>query len=178
MRDFKNIEYLRFGNLTQQKAYQTLSELKVFEKLKSFNPILTGTIPIEIDIPESDLDIICECGNHDQFSKVITKLFGNESGFTISMQNYDEVKAAVCRFKSNGFKIEIFGQNIPVEKQNAYRHMLIEYQILKEKGTEFRLRVKELKRKGMKTEPAFAKLLQIDGDPYQSLLNYKLSNSR
>ena len=31
-----------------------------FNILKNFKPILTGTIPIDIDLPESDLDIYVE----------------------------------------------------------------------------------------------------------------------
>jgi hypothetical protein len=65
---------------------------------------------------------------------------------------------------------EVFGQNIPTENQNAYRHMTIENRILKEKGSKFKQRVKELKSNGMKTEPTFAKLLGLDGNPYVELL--------
>ncbi|MCD6090725.1 MAG: DUF4269 domain-containing protein [Bacteroidales bacterium] len=32
----------------------------------------------------------------------------------------------LTKFKTDNFEIEIFGQNIPTEKQNTYRHMLIE----------------------------------------------------
>ena len=63
MIDFKDIGYLKNGNLRQQNAFDVLSELDIFEKLKEYNPILPGTIPIEIDLPKSDLDIICECKN-------------------------------------------------------------------------------------------------------------------
>ena len=73
--DFKNIEYLKFGNVKQRDAYTELKRLKIFENLKNYHPILAGSIPIEIDLPESDLDIICECNNHQDFSEVLTKLF-------------------------------------------------------------------------------------------------------
>ncbi len=53
----------------------------------------------------------------------------------------------------------------------AYRHMIIEYRILLEKGEAFRQSIVELKRQGMQTEPAFALLLGLKGDPYTELLN-------
>jgi hypothetical protein len=66
--NFRNIEYLKFGNERQKLAYSEIRKLHIFEKLKKYNPILTGTIPIEIDLPESDLDMICECKKHLEFS--------------------------------------------------------------------------------------------------------------
>jgi len=41
-------------------AHQILQELKVSEILLAYSPTLAGTVPIGIDIPGSDLDIICE----------------------------------------------------------------------------------------------------------------------
>jgi len=60
MTHFDTIDYLKYGNEKQQKAFQVLSDYTIFETLTTFNPILVGTIPIEIDIETSDLDIICE----------------------------------------------------------------------------------------------------------------------
>lgn len=59
MIDFTKIEYLKTGATRQQRAYETLSNHQVLQKLAAFDPILTGTIPINIDIETSDLDIIC-----------------------------------------------------------------------------------------------------------------------
>ena len=172
--DFKNIEYLKFGNVKQRDAYTELKRLKIFENLKNYHPILAGSIPIEIDLPESDLDIICECNNHQDFSEVLTKLFENKKGFGINFKIFNGKKATIAKFESNGFAIEIFGQNIPTDQQNAYRHMLAEYKILNNKGLEFKNEIKELKAKGIKTEPAFAKLLGLKGDPYLELLKVKV----
>jgi len=168
--DFKNIEYLRTGNSRQQEAYNELSGLDVFKKLSDFCPILTGTIPIGIDLPESDLDIICECSDHDDFTKRLKRLYGGMKGFWIKSSDFYGIPSTVAKFRSGNFDIEIFGQNIPAEQQNAYRHMLIEHRLLKEKGEEFRKKIIEIKRKGVKTEPAFARLLGLKGNPYLELL--------
>ncbi len=79
----------------------------------------------------------------------------------------------VANFKVDSFEIEIFGQNIPSERQNAYRHMLIEHKLIIERGENFRQKIIELKQKGFKTEPAFAILLGLEGNPYIELLKYE-----
>ncbi|MDC9721811.1 MAG: DUF4269 domain-containing protein [Urechidicola sp.] len=168
--NFKNIEYLKYGNDRQKLAYSEIINLNIFESLKKFNPILTGTIPIGIDLPESDLDIICECKNHSEFSELLTTLFSNQKNFKIFSTVQDGIESTIATFKTVHFLFELFGQNIKTEKQNAYRHMLIENRILLEKGVEFKKEIIKLKSCGLKTEPAFAKLLGLNGNPYVELL--------
>ena len=78
-----------------------------------------------------------------------------------------------CNFKIDDFEMEIFEQNVPTQNQNGYKHMLIEHQILKTKGENFRLEIIKLKQEGYKTEPAFGLLLGLKDDPYLELLEYK-----
>lgn len=52
--------------------------------------------------------------------------------------------------------------------------MVIEHEILKSRDEEFRLEIIKLKQNGYKTEPAFAHLLGLKGDPYIALLEYKI----
>jgi hypothetical protein len=68
--------------------------------------------------------------------------------------------------------LEIFAQNVPTQEQNAFRHMLAEARLLNIFGEELRTEVRLLKARGIKTEPAFAKVLGIDGDPYTELLKF------
>lgn len=173
MVDFKDISYLKDGNNRQKSAYQTLINHRVFEKLAAFNPILTGTIPINIDIPESDLDIICYWQNVTHFITELEKSFSKEQSFNLRQETINAQKTVIANVWIGDFEIEIFGQNTPTVEQNAYKHLLVEYQILEEKGENFRQKVVALKKQGNKTEPAFAKLLGLEGNPYISLLNYK-----
>lgn len=168
--NFRNIEYLKKGNTRQQLAYSEIIDLKIFEILKKYNPILVGTIPINIDLSESDLDIICECKNHSIFSKVLVSHFGNKTNFKINTIKLNGITSTIAEFKTTHFIFEIFGQDIPSNKQNAYRHMIVEHQILEKEGDTFRKEIIKLKSKGLKTEPAFAKLLELSGDPYIELL--------
>ncbi|SDG25981.1 protein of unknown function [Pedobacter terrae] len=168
MINFLNISYLQSGNEKQKKAYQVLTNNKVLEKLSPYQPILVGTIPINIDIKNSDLDIICYVEDKIAFAKELTDYFRHKEGFKITGNaNFKSIKA---NFFIDGFEFEIFGQSLPTKAQNAYRHMLIEYQILLEKGEVFRQEIISLKKQGYKTEPAFAKLLGLEGNPYEELL--------
>ncbi len=173
--DFLNIAYLKDGNERQKLAFQTLTTSKIIEKLAVYHPILTGTIPINIDIENSDLDIICCWTDKHEFVDTLTRLFKSEKEFQIHEGNIAGKETVVCNFKTNDFEIEIFGQNIPSKQQHAYRHMFIEHQVLQQMGDDFRLKIIELKRNGYKTEPAFAKLLDLQGDPYLALLDYRIS---
>jgi hypothetical protein len=173
MIDFTSIEYLRTGNERQKKAYAVLTEGKIFDDLRKYNPILTGTIPIEIDLPESDLDIICECSDQEEFYQCIVANYSEFADFKIEIKKLNGIESTIASFKLHDFEIEIFGQNVPSFKQDAYRHLLIEYQILREKGAEFREEILKLKSQGLKTEPAFAQLLQLKGNPYLELLKYE-----
>ena len=172
--DFTNIEYLKTGNKRQQQAYLQLSELSIFEKLRAYQPILTGTIPIGIDIPQSDLDIICACSNHQEFTERLTSLYTDQNNFKIKSAIWNGLQSTIATFQAGVFEIEIFGQNCPTTDQNAYKHMIAEYQILKAKGEEFKAEIIRLKQLGLKTEPAFARLLGLAGDPYVELLKVEI----
>lgn len=169
MIDFTRLDYLKSGNAKQKRAYQVLTEHRVFDTLQAFDPVLTGTIPITIDIDTSDLDIICCFASADHFENHLQDAFGTAENFRLFTPKRSGAVAA--SFTLEGFLIEIYGQSIPVRDQAAYRHMITEYKILQEKGEAFRQQIIELKKQGLKTEPAFGKLLGIEGDVYEKLLN-------
>lgn len=170
--DFDNIEYLKSGNEKQIRVYHLLISHRILEILFPFDPILVGTIPIEIDIESSDIDIICHVIDEQKFIEKVTSSFSDKEGFKIKQHSGPDHNAVIANFQIDGFAIEIFGQNLPTRQQVSYRHMLIEYEVLIQKGESFRKKIIDLKKQGLKTEPAFALLLGLHGDPYQSLLNY------
>ena len=174
--DFEDISYLLKGNSKQKAAYQALTENLVFEQLLEFDPILVGTIPIDIDIEASDLDIACCFSDHDRFIRGISYCFENYDDFEI--RDGADSESIIVRFKADNFEIEIFAQKVPTKEQDGYRHMMIEYQLLCQRGDEFRSEIIELKKEGLKTEHAFAKLLGLQGDPYEELLKYGLNQSQ
>jgi len=56
--------------------------------------------------------------------------------------------------------------------------MVIEYQLLVKHGSVCREKIIELKKQGFKTEPAFAFLLGLKGNPYEELLKYENDQSQ
>lgn len=171
---FDTIAYLKNGNVKQQKAYDMLTGSHIMEQLSDFTPVLTGTIPIEIDIESSDLDIICYWRNKEEFKDTLS-LFNKYDDFQMYEREVNSFPTVIARFMIFPFEVEIFGQNIPVKQQASYRHMQVEHAILRERGESFRQEVIALKREGLKTEPAFAKLLSLEGDPYEALLRYDIT---
>lgn len=174
MTDFKDINYLKSGTERQQKAFEVLNENLILQKLSDFDATLIGTIPINIDIASSDLDIACYWNDKKHFIEILKNTFSKENDFQLYERDINSSQSVVATFFVNDFEIEIFGQNLPVSEQFGYRHMLIEAAILNKYGEDFRRKIIELKESGVKTEPAFAQLLELKGDPYQALLNFKI----
>lgn len=173
MIDFTKIEYLKSGNQRQRRAYEVLTQYKIFEKLNKYSPLLAGTIPIEIDVEGSDLDIICKVDlrfEKDFLEEVVfIELIPADVEVSVERTVINNEKSITLNFMLEEFPIEIFGQNKPSTEQNAYRHMIAEYKILQEKGEDFKQKIIELKKQGIKTEPAFGMLMQLE-NPYEDLL--------
>lgn len=170
MTDFSKIDYLRHGNDIQKRAYEILTKYRIFEKLSDFSPILAGTVPIEIDVEGSDLDIVCEVKEQFEFSKFLNNIF-SDLDLKIETAIINKIESTICNFELEGLPIEIFGQNKPPTHQNAYLHMIAEHKILLEKGEDFKQKIIELKKQGIKTEPAFGMLLNLE-NPYEDLLKF------
>jgi hypothetical protein len=171
--EFTNIDYLKNGNNKQRLAYAALTRYKIMADLKQFDPLLVGTIPISIDIEESDLDIICYFKESIEFKEHIIRRFSDFDCFSIKEKIGQELKTVIAKFRIDNFDVEIFGQNIPTRQQNAFRHMIIEHRFLCERDDAFRQTIIDLKRQGYKTEPAFGIVLGLTGNPYLELLNFE-----
>ena len=172
MIDFRDIAYLCDGNPRQRAAYRALDELGVIERLADYGPVLAGTVPLDIDVAGSDLDILCEVHDFARFDADLTAAFGHCEGFCVTAPRPRMGGASMtASFEYGGFIIEPFGQSLPAERQSAYRHMVVEARLLALGGAALRRRIVALKRSGVKTEPAFAQSLGLDGDPYLALLD-------
>ncbi|MBI9010315.1 MAG: DUF4269 domain-containing protein [Tenericutes bacterium] len=166
MDNYKDISYLKNGSAKQKLAYNVLTKINVFNALKQYNPILVGTIPLGIDTDLSDLDIICYVFDFNEFKQIVIEHFSSFDNFKVTNKREN----TVIRFLVDDFQIEIYAEATPTDKQNGYRHMLVEDRLLKLGGELFKRKVIELKNKNFKTEPIFAGLLRLDGNPYEELL--------
>ncbi|KGP73411.1 DUF4269 domain-containing protein [Pontibacillus yanchengensis] len=168
---FNSLKALQAGNEKQKKAYAAICKLGILSDLSAFNPIICGTIPLGIDVEDSDLDIVCEVEDFELFKQKVAHLYKNETGYRakrITVKGIDTIKV---NFFWEGFEFELFGQSVPSSLQPAFQHMVIEHYIM-EKAPHIRAQVIDLKNKGYKTEPAFCKVLELEGDPYEALLQY------
>jgi hypothetical protein len=140
--------------------------------LSAFNPVLAGTLPLDLFTDQSDFDILCFSTNPPELQAGWNKQLGMFEDFLVQTKNINGSECVLANFKFGGFKFELFGQSDPTRLQSAYIHMVNEFKLLRRYGKPLRDKVLELKQKGVKTEPAFAKALNLPGDPYQTLLTY------
>ncbi|MGQ0418073.1 DUF4269 domain-containing protein, partial [Bacillus sp. HC-TM] len=166
----------------QQKIYDVLNSLNIMEDLALYNPVLCGTIPIRIDTPQSDLDIVIDVNIEVSPSFHVIRVSLNSRKICpfklvlevpllqyIKVNKIKGTESIKVNFEFEGFEFELFAQPKPVRNQNAYRHMIVEHMLLMQ-HPHIREEVIHLKEQGLKTEPAFAQVLNIDGDPYEELI--------
>lgn len=154
-----------------RQALAVLKDLRIFTDLQTHHPLLAGTVPIGIDLPDSDLDILCEAHDLPAFQSRIRALYGSHTGFRSALKLKKRLPCVTASFTCQQFEIQIFGQPVPTDRQDAWRHMIVEERILSLLGEPFRQEILRLKAGGHKTEPAFALALNLPGDPYQALLD-------
>jgi hypothetical protein len=151
-------------------ALAAIARLTLFERLAPFTPVLAGTIPLGIDLPQSDLDIICHVADLDQFEALLIMEFGHLDSFAYDRKEKSGLPTLVAHFICDGFAFELFGQDRPVHQQNAYLHMMAEARLLALAGGGATAAIRQLKAEGLKTEPAFGHYFGLQGDPYEQLL--------
>ncbi|MEN9845218.1 MAG: hypothetical protein RIS36_365 [Pseudomonadota bacterium] len=169
-RAWRDISYLQDGTERQRSAFANLQASGVLERLRSFDAVLVSTVCLDIDIESSDLDIICEVRDLELFATFLTSAFGSFWGFGVHRSASKE-PAVVAQFFFGEWEYEVFGQRLPVARQNAFRHLIQIDRVLSCGGARWREAIRGLKRSGMKTEPAVAQAVGLSGDPYQAVLS-------
>lgn len=169
-KDPRDLSYLLTGTATQRAAYQELNRLDLWTVLAAYTPALTGTVPLELDVPGSDLDVICRVDDIRAFQRRLRQHFGQLPGYHDGIHGNDDGPAVVASFAADPFPVEVFGQGLLVEHQRAYRHLMVEARVLCAGGIDTRTEIRRLRALGLKTEPAFARFLGLPGDPYRALL--------
>jgi hypothetical protein len=167
---WQNPAYLLRGSERQRAAHRALEALGIFRVLASFRPVLAGTVPLGIDLPESDLDVVCEAHDLAGFEETVRETYGGRAGFVLNHRRYQELPAVVCNFFAEGYWIELFGQPLTALRGRACRHLVVEARLLALGGEPLRAAIRGRRAAGQKTEPAFAKYLGLPGDPYEALL--------
>ncbi len=165
-------DYLRKGNSRQQRAARTLTSCPRFDAAgRGMGPSRHRAAGHRS--PELRPDILISTSQPAKVRDDLTTCFSHRSDFS-SWAHGREAGAWCAAFTMGTYPIEFFIQPTPVRKQRAFRHLVAEYVLLTRHGEEFREQIRQLKSSGMKTEPAFAAVLGLRGDPYLALLELPL----
>lgn len=151
------------------KLFKALYDSGVLLNLKSFGALVTGTFPLDIAIDHSDIDIVVSTDQLLDLADLLKGLYGGQNGFKLEVNS----SYIVSEFSFSGFKFEIYAEKTLSCLQDANLHFLIEERLLKLGSEKFKKKIIELKKAGLKTEPAFAQVLNLNGDPYQALINIR-----
>lgn len=154
----------------KKRVLHILDSYKIWSRLNLFTPYISGTFPINIQTKTSDLDVLCYYKEPKEFEEEIKKQFSDISGLSLEKGSTRGQACITCRLHLDGLPIEIFAQDRSVPEQDAFRHMIIEAQLLNLGGNIIREKIMSLKANGIKTEPAFAQVFGLKNDPYVALL--------
>lgn len=161
----------------QQKAWTALKELNLLTELSLYRPLIAGTLPLGVETANSDLNILLQAKDLVEFCRTARQRYGVLSDFSEVITNVDGLPTALIKFSYRGVPFELFAQNRKPVEQCAYRHFLAEERLLKLGGKSLRDQILEFRKLGLKTEQAFARALNLSGDPFWELLRLqKLSN--
>lgn len=164
---------------SNQPVYQALKKSNVLQVLKKYSPLVAGTFPLGIYTEKSDLDILISDVDFNFIEQNLTDHFSIFEKFNYQKLTLSDQPTVVVNFTFQNISFEIFAQNTPTIKQQAYLHYLIEEKLLKFGEDSLKQKIMNLRNSGFKTEPAFAHALGLSGDPYIELLNLqKMSNSK
>lgn len=167
--DFRDWSWLAGGSADQRRAHGVLTRHRLFDRLAGFDAGLAGTFPLDIAVPGSDLDLLVHAPDPAALAPHLDREFGRESGYARRLVRTTDGPALVAGFCLDGLPVEIFVQALPVHRQMAWRHMLVEARLLSVHPS-LRAQIRALKAAGMKTEPAFCQLLGLEGDAYAAIL--------
>jgi len=151
-------------------VFNALSASNILKVLREYDPLIAGTYPLGVHTENSDIDIIASAQNISAARILIRKTYGQNTDFHDRMTSVKGRETYIANFTWEKVPFEIFIQTIPSVEGTAYKHFLIEERLLKVKGPAFSDTIRTLRtNENLKTEPAFAKALRLEGDPYQAL---------
>ena len=168
-----------FTNSTARaQALLAVSKSQVMELLSAYHPEVVSTILVGLDIDGSDIDIVCCYGSaaaKDNYIHDVEAKLSAQRDYQLKVRE-NHVKT---EFLLDGFRFDIYASVSPVERQNAYRHFKVMKRLCQLGGKAFQDSIRIRKEQGLKTEPAIADFLELQGDPYDAVLSLEsMSNSQ
>lgn len=149
-------------------VWDSLMNSHLLSEWAEYSPLVAGTYPLQLAVEHSDVDLLLYT---DDLAGLAQKL--TAKGFKNALHTVDQLATLIGEREFQGVKYEVFAQNCPSVEQKAYRHFQVEERLLKYGGESLRKAVQVARRRGLKTELAFAEVLGIPGDPYSTLLAWQ-----
>lgn len=141
----------------------------VMERLGPFDPRIVGTLPLDLALPGSDIDVVCHAPDPNAFADIVWTHYQSADDFALHRWTAG-TRPVIARFVWDGWPVELFGDQRPVDQQPGWIHFEVERRLLALDDGRLRREIGKLRTAGLKTEPAFAVVLGISGDPYRGLL--------
>ncbi len=141
-----------------------------FNVFKKYHPLISGSVPLNISLPSSDIDIIFEVQDLKLLGQELANFF-KEFSPAVTFKSLRSADSVIVRFKAFDFKFECVGQKKSVFQILAHQHLLIESRLLNICGESARSNIQVLKAQGIPTEVAFGMYFKMEGDPYVELFN-------
>jgi hypothetical protein len=157
--------------LTPEQARAILQDAGVFAATAPFDGRFIGSIPLDLHGEHADADIVCRADDLQAFAAAMTEAFGERPDFRAEVAPYLGRPSAIVRFSPPELPVEIFARPEPVEDHESFRHHQAARRLLAIGGEPLREQVRGLKAMGLKTEPAFAAALGLEGDPALAMLD-------
>jgi ribosomal protein S18 acetylase RimI-like enzyme len=143
---------------------------RLCSRLGAYTPTWIGTFPLGLQVAGSDLDVACAADDLEAFEGDLRSAAA-ALGVTVTPERLPlSPPVSLTRLRLDGLEIEIFCQVLPVTAQAGFRHMIIEGRLLVIGGEPLRRQILAAKQAGQKTEPAFASVLGLPGDPFAAVL--------
>ena len=148
------------------QALDAIEGSGILDLLVSYNATAVSTLLVELDTDGSDIDVVCDYVEQKRFAADFQSAFQEQDDYKLSLGE----SHALGRFRSQGFLFEVYASPVPVAQQAAYRHYGVMQRLVQLGGETLQSKILSLKYSGLKTEPAISRLLQLEGDPYQAVL--------
>jgi hypothetical protein len=157
------------GTASQRSAAVVTARLLIVELLSDYSPVLCGDVPIDCDIPSSSLIFACQAPRPIPFRETLYAFFEDRPAFVCEEKQYEEAVVVAAGFVEEGRRLEIVGRPLPVVRQSPFMQMAAEALLLFRGEEGANERIRQLKREGLTTEEAFARLFRLPCDPSEAL---------
>lgn len=133
---------------------------EVAEALAAYDPRCVSSLASGLDVPGSDLDVVCDLRGGPSLVADARAAFGGRTGFSDWTSG---PRTVVAWWQDDGLGVEVVGAPRAVTEQPAFRHFCVQERLVALGGAPFAEAVRAVRRcEGRKTEPAICRVLGLD----------------